>query len=199
MAVFPNNILQQVQTYQRSSLGLLLNLCCHISTANTKFKDFDKIQANLGSSVTFDTPPRATTSAGLVVSWQPAVQCTPPLHSRMVVSPGTANTRSKALSHARGRCCRCHARRRCSWHCPSLPQSAVKVGGLRDEWQTAAVGSCEPLATGGCLMLAAGYLLRLGTVGRWQPLAEHRHAPGLARRATTSASGARCRRPLAWW
>lgn len=74
MAVFPNNILQQVQTYQRSSLGLLLNLCCHISTANTKFKDFDKIQANLGSTVTFDLPPRATTTAGLVASFQPAVQ-----------------------------------------------------------------------------------------------------------------------------
>jgi hypothetical protein len=74
MAVFPQNILQQVQTYQRSSLGLLLNLCCHISTANTKFKDFDKIQANLGSTVTFDLPPRFTTAAGLVASFEPAVQ-----------------------------------------------------------------------------------------------------------------------------
>ena len=74
MAVFPNNILQQVQTYQRSGLGLLLNLCCHVATANTKFKDFDKIQANLGSTVTFDLPPRATTVAGLVASFQPAVQ-----------------------------------------------------------------------------------------------------------------------------
>ena len=74
MAVFPNNILQQVQTYQRSGLALLQNLCCHISTANTKFKDFDKIQANLGSVVTFDLPPRATTTAGLVAAFQPAVQ-----------------------------------------------------------------------------------------------------------------------------
>jgi len=74
MTLYADNILQQVQTYQRSSLGLLQNLCCFVSTANTKFKDFDKIQANLGSSVTFDTPPRATTSAGLVVAWQPAVQ-----------------------------------------------------------------------------------------------------------------------------
>ena len=74
MAVFPNNILQQVQTYQRSGLALLQNLCCHISTANTKFKDFDKIQANLGSTVTFDLPPRATTVAGLVASFQPADQ-----------------------------------------------------------------------------------------------------------------------------
>ncbi len=74
MAVFPTNILQQVQTYQRSGLALLQNLCCHIATANTKFKDFDKIQANLGSVVTFDLPPRATTTAGLVAAFQPAVQ-----------------------------------------------------------------------------------------------------------------------------
>lgn len=74
MATFPNNILQQVQTYQRSGLGLLLNLACHISTSNKKFKDFDKIQANLGSTVTFDLPPRFTTSAGLVASFEPAVQ-----------------------------------------------------------------------------------------------------------------------------
>lgn len=74
MATFPNNILQQVQTYQRSGLALLQNLCCHISTFNTKFKDFDKIQANLGSTVTFDLPPRATVTAGLVASFQPAVQ-----------------------------------------------------------------------------------------------------------------------------
>jgi hypothetical protein len=74
MAVFPNNILQTVQTYQRSSLGLLLNLCCFVSTANTKFKDFDKIQANLGSTVTFDLPPRFTTTAGLVAAFEPANQ-----------------------------------------------------------------------------------------------------------------------------
>ena len=74
MAVFPANILQQVQTYQRSSLSLLYNLCCHLATANMKFKDFDKIQANLGSTVTFDLPPRATTTAGLVAAFQPAVQ-----------------------------------------------------------------------------------------------------------------------------
>lgn len=74
MAVFPQNIFQQVQTYQRSGLGLLLNLCCHIATANTKFKDFDKIQANLGSTVTFDLPPRFTTASGLVASFEPAVQ-----------------------------------------------------------------------------------------------------------------------------
>ncbi len=74
MAVFPTNILQQVQTYQRSGLAWLQNLCCHIATANTKFKDFDNIQANLGSTVTFDLPPRFTTTASLVASFEPAVQ-----------------------------------------------------------------------------------------------------------------------------
>lgn len=74
MAVFPTNILQQVQTYQRSGLALLQNLCCHIATFNTRFKDFNDIQANLGSVVTFDLPPRFTTAAGLVASFQAAVQ-----------------------------------------------------------------------------------------------------------------------------
>lgn len=74
MAIYPSNTLQQVQTYQRSGLALLQNLCCHISTANTRFKNFDKISANLGSTVTFDLPPRFTTSAGLVASWQSANQ-----------------------------------------------------------------------------------------------------------------------------
>jgi hypothetical protein len=74
MSTFPNNILQQVQTYQRSGLALMQNLCCHVSTANTKFKDFEKVQANLGSVVTFDLPPRAVTSAGLVAVFQPADQ-----------------------------------------------------------------------------------------------------------------------------
>lgn len=70
----PTNILQQVQTYQRSSLALLQNLNCFIATANTKFKNFNDIQANLGSSVTYDLPPRFTSQNGLVVSFQPASQ-----------------------------------------------------------------------------------------------------------------------------
>jgi len=72
--MFPTNILQSVQTYQRSGLGLLLNLCCHIATANTKFKNFDKIDSNLGSTVTFDLPPRFTSAASLVASFQSANQ-----------------------------------------------------------------------------------------------------------------------------
>lgn len=73
MAV-PNNILQQVQTYQMSNLAYLQNLACFVSTANTKFKDFDCLTANLGDTVTFDLPPRFTTTNSLVASFQPADQ-----------------------------------------------------------------------------------------------------------------------------
>lgn len=76
MAVYPSNTLQTVQTYQRSSLGYLYTLNCFISTMNTEFKDFNKYQANLGSSVTFDTPPQSSVAAGLVASWQGVEQLT---------------------------------------------------------------------------------------------------------------------------
>jgi hypothetical protein len=69
-----DNILQQVQTYQMSNLAYLQNLNCFIATANTRFKDFDKIEANLGSTVTFDLPPRFVTANSLVATFQPADQ-----------------------------------------------------------------------------------------------------------------------------
>jgi hypothetical protein len=70
----PTNILQQVQTYQRANLALLENLNCFMNIGNSRFKDFEKITSNLGSSVSFDLPPRFTTSQGLVASFQPANQ-----------------------------------------------------------------------------------------------------------------------------
>lgn len=73
MAV-PNNILQQVQTYQMSNLAYLQNLNCFVATANTKFKQFEKLTANLGDTVTFDLPPRFTTAASLVATFQSADQ-----------------------------------------------------------------------------------------------------------------------------
>jgi hypothetical protein len=70
----PNNVLQQVQTYNDSNLALLLNSYAFVGTANMKFKDFDKIEKNLGDTVTFDLPPRFTTSNSLVASFQSAEQ-----------------------------------------------------------------------------------------------------------------------------
>lgn len=70
------NILQNVQTYQRAGLGLLLNLNCFISgIANTKFKEFnEQFLANLGSSVTYDTPIQIATYSGLTWTDNPVVQ-----------------------------------------------------------------------------------------------------------------------------
>jgi hypothetical protein len=68
------NILQQVQTYQDSGLAYLVNSFCYINLANKKFKDFEKIEANLGDTVTFDLPPRYTTSPSLVAVFQDSEQ-----------------------------------------------------------------------------------------------------------------------------
>ncbi len=69
-----SNILQTVATYQESDLGMLQNMFCFIGTFNTKFKDFEKITANLGSSVSYDLPPRMTGQASLVFSSFTGVQ-----------------------------------------------------------------------------------------------------------------------------
>lgn len=69
------NILQQVITYNESNLALLLNSFCFISMANKKFERFnDDVPKNLGDTVSFDLPPRFTTTNSLVVSFQAAVQ-----------------------------------------------------------------------------------------------------------------------------
>lgn len=68
------NVLQSVQTYQMSGLAYLQNSCCFVNTANTKFKDFEKIEAQLGTTVTFDLPPRFTTNSTLVATFQNSQQ-----------------------------------------------------------------------------------------------------------------------------
>lgn len=69
------NILQQVITYNDSNLALLLNSFAFITTSNMKFQRFnDDIPKNLGDTVSFDLPPRFTTTASLVVTFQSAVQ-----------------------------------------------------------------------------------------------------------------------------
>jgi hypothetical protein len=70
----PTNILQTVQTYQLSELAYLLNLSCFVATANTRFKDFEKLEANLGDTVTFDLPPRYVTTNSLVATFQASQQ-----------------------------------------------------------------------------------------------------------------------------
>lgn len=70
-----NNSLINVATYNKAGLALLQNENCFLSTANKKFKDFDKtVPQNLGTSVTFSLPTRMKSNNSLVVSSQPAVQ-----------------------------------------------------------------------------------------------------------------------------
>lgn len=69
-----DNILQQVITYQEGMLAFLTNYGCFVNTSNTRFKNFDRITANLGDTVSFDLPPRFTTTNSLVVSFQGAEQ-----------------------------------------------------------------------------------------------------------------------------
>ncbi len=71
----PNNILVQVQTYQKAKLGYLDNLNVFVGElTNKKFKLFPGIRYNLGSSVTFDLPPFFTGTNGLVAQFNPAAQ-----------------------------------------------------------------------------------------------------------------------------
>lgn len=68
------NILQQVKTYQLSMLALLLNHNCFIGTANTRYKNFDKIATNRGNTVDFDLPPRFVANDTLTATFQDAEQ-----------------------------------------------------------------------------------------------------------------------------
>ena len=67
----PNNILQNVQTYNKADLAYLLNRYAFINNFNKKYKDFQKANpANLGDTITFDKPPRFTANDGLVVNFE---------------------------------------------------------------------------------------------------------------------------------
>lgn len=73
MAV-PNNILQNVQTYQQADMAWMLNSFVALNLSNKKFKDFNKLEANLGDTVTFDLAPRMVSYDGLVITNQPSTQ-----------------------------------------------------------------------------------------------------------------------------
>lgn len=69
-----DSFLQQVQTYQASELAYMHNSFAAIHTFNKKFRDFEKLTANLGSTVTFDKQPLFTTNNSLVAVFQAAGQ-----------------------------------------------------------------------------------------------------------------------------
>ncbi len=74
MSTSPQNVLLDVKTLIEPSLALLQNSLVHVSTFNTRFKDFNEKPANLGDSFMFPKPPRVTVAQGLVPNFQPIVQ-----------------------------------------------------------------------------------------------------------------------------
>lgn len=71
----PNNVLVNVQTYQKAELAYLLNSCAALFLSNKKYNGFEKLTGNLGDAVTFDLAPRYTSADGLIVNnYQPSAQ-----------------------------------------------------------------------------------------------------------------------------
>lgn len=92
MSTIPSNILQQVITYQDGELGYLQNLSCFVNTCNTRFKNFETFEANLGDTVNFDLPPRGLVSNSLVINFQGSQQRLQPLTVDQAVSYGYSFT-----------------------------------------------------------------------------------------------------------
>ncbi len=93
----PNQILQTVQTYQRSGLVAMQNFGPFLSTSNKKFKNFQNLTANLGATVTFDLPPRFQTVDSLVAQFEPANQRVQPLVINNEISTSYAFTDQQFL------------------------------------------------------------------------------------------------------
>jgi hypothetical protein len=100
MAV-PQNILQTVQTYQKTELAFLLNSFCGINLSNKKFKNFNELTANLGDTVTFDRGPRYITYAGLVITQQQSQQLVQTLSATQCANVSAAYTDQQFIFNVR--------------------------------------------------------------------------------------------------
>lgn len=70
----PNNLFNNVSTYQASGLAYFQNYVGALKIANTKFKDFQNYTGNLGASIDFDIDPDSAGSVGLIASIQASTQ-----------------------------------------------------------------------------------------------------------------------------
>lgn len=70
MSTVPNQFLVNVPTYQDSQLAYLYNEFIILSKSNKKYNEFNKMPANLGSTVTFDLPSRSRNATGLIITKQ---------------------------------------------------------------------------------------------------------------------------------
>ncbi len=100
MAV-PQNILQQVQTYQKAELAFLLNSFVGIHISNKKFQKFNELTANLGDVVTFDRGPRYITYNGLVITQQQSSQLVQSLEASQSANVSAAYTDQQFIFNVR--------------------------------------------------------------------------------------------------
>lgn len=74
------NSLQAIATFQKAGLALMQNLSCVISTANTKFKNFNEtVVNNRGATVNIALPTRFSDADSLVAVFQDVVEEFEPL------------------------------------------------------------------------------------------------------------------------
>lgn len=67
---YPANIFRDVVTWQRIDLAALKNSFVYIERANKKFKNFQDYIGQLGATITFELPPKVTTTKSLKADWQ---------------------------------------------------------------------------------------------------------------------------------
>lgn len=87
-----NNVLQQVQTYQKSGLVYLNNIDPLINWANKDYLNFQNIPTQLGMSVGIGLAPKMTTKASLIADFQDVEQRVQQLTCASAVSSSFAFT-----------------------------------------------------------------------------------------------------------
>jgi hypothetical protein len=72
--VSPQNFLKKVTLLLRSYIALQTSYMSTLKVANTRFRNFNQVNGNLGSSITADLNPRARAVPGLIAAQQAAEQ-----------------------------------------------------------------------------------------------------------------------------
>lgn len=70
----PNNLLQQVETFQMEASAFLQNNAPLASLADAKFEEFQEKEAQLGDTISWDLAPHSITSQGLVANFMASSQ-----------------------------------------------------------------------------------------------------------------------------
>lgn len=98
----PNNVLQNVQLYEKAELAFLLNSFVMINKANKKFKEFnEEYEGNLGDTITFDRGPRYVTYNGLVITQQQSTQLVQSLVASQSANVSAAYTEQQFIFNVR--------------------------------------------------------------------------------------------------